>query len=397
MQRRIRLCVNGMADNSQIRGPVRYIYELVRRIDRRCFDVTLIAGIWQKEVYCELESNIRILYFDVNRGKWARALFFVFGIPRILKEQSIDVYHVPDTKPLPLFFSGVKVVSTIHDAAEFVVPFRFGRLQSLYRSVVERIQARRSNGLITVSYSSRADLVKYLGLRAERIEVIHIGATPLETDDVATGPKFRHPGILSVLYVGVLENGKNVDRLVAAFGSLPPDIRNRSRLYLAGRKGNAFPAICEIVERFGIQSQVEMLGYVDDQTLAALYRDTSVFAYVSEYEGFGLPVVEAMLRGLPVLTSNRSSLPEVAGSAALIVKTDVESICAGLARLLTDESLRSELSRKGPARAAEFDWAKTARKTEEVYRKVLGLAVAGSGSGAKLEIPSDVPSGAGLP
>lgn len=152
--------------------------------------------------------------------------------------------------------------------------------------------------------------------------------------------------------------------MVAAFGSLPPNIRNSSYLYLVGRKGNAYPKIRETVERLGLESQVEMLGYVDNQTLAALYRDASIFAYVSEYEGFGLPVVEAMLRGLPVLTSNRSSLPEVAGSAALIVETDVQSISAGLERLLTNEDLRKELSEKGLARAAEFDWATTASRTQ---------------------------------
>lgn len=383
MEPRIRVCVNGMADNNEIRGPVRYIYELVRHLDAELFNVTLIAGIWQKEIYRELEDNIRVLYFNVNRGKWSRARFFAFTVPQILKKHEIEVYHIPDTKPVPAFVSRAKIVSTIHDAAEFVVPFRFGRLQSFYRRIVERIQAQRSNGLITDSNSSKTDLVRYLGVQAERIEVIHIGATPLETARTATGPKFGRCGILSILFVGVLENGKNVDRLVAAFGSLSPDIRNKSHLYLAGRKGNAYRAICETIERFGIQSQVEMLGYVDDQTLAALYRDASVFAYVSEYEGFGLPVLEAMLRGLPVLTSNRSSLPEVAGSAALIVETDVQSISAGLERLLTDEDLRGELSRKGPARAAEFDWAKTARKTEAVYFRVMGLADAEGIPGAE--------------
>lgn len=377
MQRRIRLCVNGMTNNGEIRGPVRYIYELVRRLDTKYFDIILVAGVWQKEIYRELESSIRVLYFSVNQGQWSRAVFFAVAMPRILRENAIDVYHLPDTNPLPLGFSGAKVVSTIHDTAEFVVPYRFGRLRSLYRIAVQRIQALRSDRLITVSHSSKADLVKYLGIKAERIEVIHNGATALVAADIANGPTFRRSGILSVLYVGVLENGKNVERLVAAFGSLPRNVRDSSYLYLVGRKGNALSRICETITQFGIQSQVEMLGYVDDQTLAALYRDASIFAYVSEYEGFGFPVVEAMLRGLPVLTSNRSSLPEVAGSAALIVETDVPSISRGLERLLTDEDLRKELTRKGQARAAEFDWATTARRTQEVYLRVMGLGDAG--------------------
>lgn len=372
-----------MTDNSEIRGPVRCIYEIVDRLDISRFDVILIAGAWQKDIYRELEARIRILYFDVKRGKWNRAAFFFFSVPSILKEYAIDVYHVPDTKPLPIFARRTKIVSTIHDTAEYVVPLRFGRFSSIYRKIVERMQCIRSDRIITVSHSSKSDLVKYLGVPPSRIEVIHNGTTALgPAAENSNEIEIARKDTLSILFVGVLETGKNVERLVAAFGNLPAKVRDKSHLYLVGRKANAYPEICKAIASFHVQSQVDVLGYVDDQTLASLYRTASIFAYVSEYEGFGLPVLEAMHRGLPVLTSNRSSLPEIAGSAALLVETDVASISKGLERLIEDETLRIDLSRRGRIRAAEFDWAKTARKTEQVYLQVLGLAEAGNLDGA---------------
>lgn len=187
MQRQIKLCVNVMTENSEIRGPNRYTYELIRHLDTSLFNVTLIAGIWQREVYRELENRVRVLYFDINRGKLYRALFFIFAMPCILRKHSIDVFHLPATNPLPLLSIGTKIVSTIHDTAEFIVPVRFGRLQSLYRICVELIQAHCSDGLITVSHSSKADLVKYLRVKPERIEVIHNGATALDANAMVEG------------------------------------------------------------------------------------------------------------------------------------------------------------------------------------------------------------------
>lgn len=367
MGNRINLCVNGMTENNQIRGPVRYIYELVSHLDTAVFDVFLIAGIWQKEVYGPLESSVHVLYFDINQNKISRALFFAFGMPWILRRHNVDVYHIPDTNPLPLFRAKTKVVSTIHDAAEFVVPYRFTWFQAIYRRVISKIQGHYSDFLITVSETSKSDLAKHLKLNPDAIKVVYQGVTSLTPRTLTDKKRGRDVYERYVLYVGVLENAKNVDRLVEGFFRMSPVIRDSTCLYLVGRKGNGYPLIAKLIADFGMSSQIKVFGYVDNEELDKLYRSASVFAYLSEYEGFGLPVLEAMRYGLPVLTSNRSCLPEVAGLGALIVETDIQSISVGLEQLLSNEKLRMDLSAKGLIRAAEFSWEKTARETQEVY------------------------------
>jgi glycosyltransferase involved in cell wall biosynthesis len=356
-----------MTENDQIRGPVRYIYELVSHLDTEIFEVFLIAGIWQKGIYGPLESIVHVLYFDINQSKISRALFFIFRMPWILRSHKIGVYHIPDTNPLPLFRSKTKVVSTIHDVAEYVVPYRFAWFQSTYRRVISKIQGHYSDFLITVSETSKSDLTKYLKLDPNSIEVVYQGVTSL-TPTILTGKESdSYIDEPYVLYVGVLENAKNVDRLVEGFFRMSPVIRGSTCLYLVGRKGNGYPLIAKLIEDFGMLSQIKVFGYVDNQDLDKLYRSATVFAYLSEYEGFGLPLLEAMRYGLPVLTSNKSCLPEVAGIGALIVETDIHSISVGLEQLLSNETLRKELSAKGLLRAAEFNWEETARKTQEIY------------------------------
>lgn len=368
--KKIRVCINGITENDQIRGPVRYIYELASHIDTSKFDVILLAGKWQKNIYESLEKIVQVIYFDIGRGKLTRAMFFYFSIPRILREKGIDVYHIPDTNPPPLRSYGVKVVSTIHDMAEYVVPDRFGKARSLYRQFISKTQARRSDIIITVSDASKKDIEKYLQIPLDRIVVIHNGVTRLSS---VASELSKYPGNKDyILYVGVLENAKNVDRLVEGYANLPQNIREKVDLKLAGREGNAYPRIMEIIKKYGLENNVHICGYMDDKGLDELYRQAFIFAYVSEHEGFGLPVLEAMQYGLPVLTANKTSLPEVAGNAALIVNTDVNSIIEGLVELISDDDLRSDLAKKGISRVAEFSWQKSAKQTQDVYTDIAG-------------------------
>lgn len=370
MNKKIRVCINGITENSEIRGPVRYIYELAAHLDTDSFEIFLIAGEWQREVYHALEDRITVRYFDIGRSKMSRAVFFSLSMPKLLHSMRIEVYHIPDTNPLPIAHSGVRIVSTIHDSAEFVVPFRFSRYQALYRRFISKRQGRGSDAVLTVSESSRQDLIKYLGIAPHLVTVTHLGVTLLADGDI---PRLRNadsPQPQYILYVGVLENAKNVDRLVEAYATLVPELRRQFALYLVGRKANAYAKIRRLIEQCGIDHQVRVFGYIREDELNRLYANASVFAYLSEYEGFGLPILEAMRYGIPVLTGNKTSLPEVAGEAALIVDTSVSNIAHGLDTLIRDADLRTELGKRGLERAATFRWENTARETENVYRQV---------------------------
>ncbi len=370
MNKKIRVCINGITENDEIRGPVRYIYELAAHLDTDSFEIFLIAGEWQREIYHGLEARITVRYCDIGRSKVSRAMFFLLSMPKLLHSMRIEVYHIPDTNPLPIAHSGVRIISTIHDCAEFVVPFRFSWYQALYRRFISKRQSRGSDAVLTVSESSRQELIKYLGIAPDLVTVTHLGVTILADEDIPRLRNANSPHPQYILYVGVLENAKNVDRLVEAYATLAPELRGQFALYLVGRKANAYGRICQLIEQCGIDQQVRVFGYIGEDELNRLYANASIFAYLSEYEGFGLPILEAMRYGIPVLTGNKTSLPEVAGEAALIVDTSVSNIARALDTLIRGSDLRTELARRGLERAATFRWENTARETGNVYRKV---------------------------
>jgi alpha-1,3-rhamnosyl/mannosyltransferase len=213
---------------------------------------------------------------------------------------------------------------------------------------------------MAISEATRRDLVEHYPAAADKTTVV-----PLAADDrFRPGDAARHPGPDGpfVLVVGTLEPRKNLPRLIEAFAGLDPALRERYRLVLAGANGwqtdETFASIAEH------ENEITTLGYVSDDDLAALYRAAELVCYPSLYEGFGLPVLEAMQSGTAVLTSSTSSMPEVGGDAARYVDPlDVDDIRAGLEQLLADADERERLARLGRERSESFSWERTARET----------------------------------
>lgn len=368
MMRTVKVCINGMTENEQIRGPVRYIYEIVANMPHDNYEVVLIAGSWQKDIYRDLESKVSVHYYDINRSKVGRALFFMLYMPWVLNRLRVDVYHIPDTNPLPIMRFGAKIISTIHDCAEYVVPHRFSRFQSLYRRIISAIQAKYSDLIITVSKSSMRDICKYLPVDESKVRVIYNGITSFENN----ARQVKESGSEGyILYVGVLEKEKNVDKLLLAYAALPRALRDGLKVYLVGRKGNDYENIQSVINSHGLQDDVCIHGYVSDNELDGLYRSATVFAYLSEYEGFGLPILEAMQYGIPVLTTNKSSLNEIAGDAALKTDTSVEAIAKSLSRLLSSDELREKYVALGLEKCKKFTWIKAAEETATLYEQMV--------------------------
>jgi glycosyltransferase involved in cell wall biosynthesis len=225
------------------------------------------------------------------------------------------------------------------------------------------LAVRRAASLLCISEATRAELLARFPAARERAHVIPLG---VDREFAEAGsqkdPNASEPARPYVLSVGTLEPRKNLVRLVDAYARLPESLRDRFELVLVGGRGWATSEIDAALERHA--AHVRVLGAVTDAELRALYAGASVFAYPSLAEGFGLPVLEAMAAGAPVLTSNRSSLVEVAGEAAELVDPfDVASITKGLSALLADQARRSDLAARGRLRAAEFTWERTARQT----------------------------------
>jgi len=240
-----------------------------------------------------------------------------------------------------------------------------------------RLALDRADAIIAISESTRRELIETMGAPPERIVV-----TPLASD-----PRLRRvsdPGRLAavqrrydlperfILFLGAMEPRKNLLRLIEAFADIDPALRRETVLVVAGAQGWLNDSVHERVRKLGLDQSVRLAGYIEQEDLAALYCLATVFAYPSLWEGFGLPVLEAMACGTPVLTSNVSSLPEVAGDAALLVPpTDVAAIAGGLTRLLGDAALRADLAARGLRRVAEFSWERCARETLAVYTSVV--------------------------
>ncbi|HBY93727.1 MAG TPA: glycosyltransferase family 1 protein [Chloroflexi bacterium] len=284
-----------------------------------------------------------------------------------------DLFHGTDmlAPPIPQ-----PAVVTIHDLSILLYPEHHTRLNRLHlRWALPRV-TRRVAAIIAVSEATKRDLIARLDVPADRVHVV-----PNGVDHKRFYPRYRpearqRAGLMLgieppyILALGTLEPRKNLPTLLRAYARLGRDV---PRLVLAGARGWGEGPLFELVKELGLQERVRFTGYVPEAVLPDLYAGARLFVYPSLYEGFGLPVLEALASGAPVITSNISSLPEVAGKAALLVDpTSVEELTRMMRRVLESKQLRDELRAKAPKQAAQFSWERTARETLAVYASVLG-------------------------
>jgi glycosyltransferase involved in cell wall biosynthesis len=300
-------------------------------------------------------------------------------VPRAVARAGADLLHEPHYVLPPLTRS--RTVVTIHDCIHLRFPeYLPGRAAYAYAHTMIRLAARKADRVLTVSDASKRDILHYTGVAPEKVVVIHNGldarfATdpdPEAVERVRQRFQLDHP---FVLYVGNIKPHKNLARLIAAFAAMRADGPDGLKLVVIGDETSKHPELRQAVHRHRLDKHVRFFGFQPSATLVVFYRLARAFVFPSLYEGFGLPPLEAMANETPVVTSNVSSLPEVAGGAALLVDPyDVASIADGIRRAVTDETLRQDLIARGRARAREFSWARAAADTLGVYRQVLGAA-----------------------
>ena len=254
-----------------------------------------------------------------------------------------------------------RTVSTFHDL--FVMTGEYSTPEFRERFADQaRTAAERSDIIITVSRFTASQVESLLKIEPARLRVIPHGARRIAAP-AAPGHRER-----TILFVGAIQKRKNVTRLVQAFEQAALNWR----LVLAGSNGFGAEETLQKIEMSPRRRDIDVLGYVSDAALDDLYRRASIFAFPSLDEGFGMPVLDAMAYGVPVLTSNVSALPEVAGDAALLVDpTDVQAIAQGLNQLTGDETLRGHFAQRGVARSREFNWERAVEETWKVYRELV--------------------------
>jgi len=285
-----------------------------------------------------------------------------------------DVLFVP-AHVLPVVHPRRSVV-TIHDLGYLYYPEAHRLLDRLYLDLSTRYNAHAAAHLIADSSATKRDLTERYGTEPDKITVVYPGYDqttfqPVRDEKVIEAVKARYDIAGNyVLFVGTLQPRKNLIRLTEAFSNLQYPISN-IQLVMAGKKGWLYEKIFQQVEELGLERRVVFTGYVVEGDLPALLSGARLFVFPSLYEGFGLPVLEAMACGTPVVCSSASSLPEVAGDAAVLLDPlDVEGLAAAMERVLHDEELRAELIERGFEQARKFSWERCARETLEVLENV---------------------------
>ncbi len=283
-----------------------------------------------------------------------------------LKKRKIDIFHGP-ANVLPLGYKGNSVV-TVHDLAIYRNPEWFPPQTFSTKVVVPRSLAK-ARALIAVSESTKKDLRDIFQIFSKRVRVVYEGIETKGAGSLESGQSSVKPPYF--LFIGTLEPRKNISTLLHAYGLAVSKHPDFPRLVLAGAKGWKSESVFSTIEHFSLGNRVKYLGYVSDKQKQELLAGSSVFLYPSLYEGFGLPILEAFVNKVPVLTSHLSSMPEVAGDAALYVDpNDPQAIADSLVRILTDQDLRKNLVAKGLVRVKQFNWKKTAQETLKVYEQV---------------------------
>ncbi|MEA2233990.1 MAG: hypothetical protein QOD83_3806 [Solirubrobacteraceae bacterium] len=265
---------------------------------------------------------------------------------------------------LTAWFTRVPCAVMVYDLVPFIAGAQPQKRAAWIEKATIDVGVRRARALVCISDATRRDLVERVPASAPRALVIPLAAAELFG---AAGRARRGTERPYVLAAGTLEPRKNLERLLDAWARLAPALRDAHDLVLVGPAGWEADAILRRARGAGVR----VTGYVPDEELAALYGGCQLFCYPSLYEGFGLPVLEAMRAGAPVITSNISSLPEVAGDAAVLVDPlSVDAIRSALARLLADPDERARLREAGRARAAGFSWERTASELRDVLRRI---------------------------
>lgn len=318
------------------------------------------------------KNNEKILVKSFSLPKGSGLIWRFISAPLKLKFiKELDLVHDPyGIGPLS-FKMPFKKVITIHDLTPILFSNTFNSTTVLLHKLLLPRTLRTADKIITDSNSTKKDLINYFKIPEGKIRVILLAADekfkPLNNKEIREAKQKYSLNFPFILYVGTLEPRKNIPSLIKAFYKLKKK-NLQYKLVIAGKKGWKYKEIFETIDKLNLQNDVVFTGYVSDEGLPALYNAADLFVYPSIYEGFGLPPLEAMACGTPVITSNTSSLPEVVGDAGIMVDPyDVDGLADAMHEVLADGGLRANMIKKGLERAKMFSWEQCAKETLEVY------------------------------
>ncbi|QQG49778.1 MAG: glycosyltransferase family 4 protein [Candidatus Berkelbacteria bacterium] len=319
--------------------------------------------------YCFIRPQTEADFSMPHRFWWDQVLF-----PREAKRAQADVLHQPCFS-VPILYSG-KTVVTIHDLISIIYGHNITFWSRQFFGKWMPYSYRWADHIIAISQHTKKDIIRLLRLPEEKITVIYEGVDeryhPKKSGSELT--KFRERFKLTdcqvILHVGTLEPRKNLQFLIRAFAESRSRLKNPAKLVITGKRGWFYQPLFELVDELKLNDEVVFTDYVPDEELPTLYNAANVFAFPSLYEGFGLPPLEAMACGVPVLSSNSSSMPEIVGSGGILMPpTDAKAWTETLVSVLNSPSQQQELSERGINQAKKFTWKECAEATRAVYEQ----------------------------
>lgn len=363
--------------SGEFAGVGHYTYNLVKHViaEDRHNQYVLYFDYRTRDTSEFARENVSVKYFPFSQ--YGRYLPFGYShmlISAYLLKEGLSLYHVPAGN-VPFVYPK-KVVYTVHDLAIYKNPGWFPS-QMMSRHFMTPQSLRAANHIIAVSESTKKDLKALFNIKDSKISVIYeaadIESIPLKRKKIETLEKFRLPKKY-LLYIGTIEPRKNIITLLRAYKRMvtkEPSLANVP-LVIAGHKGYKSDMVFNELRELKLQpAQVKYLGYVTHNEKIELLRHATLFVFPSLYEGFGIPVLEAMALGVPVITSNLSALPEVTGKAAWLVSPeDDAALAAAMREGLLNTTKRKQIARRGKEQAKKFSWAAAARETIAVYHKI---------------------------
>jgi alpha-1,3-rhamnosyl/mannosyltransferase len=373
------ILINTIPLLSPLTGVGQYVFNLVNSLNRVDFE-NKYHYFYGTHISPEIRSGPSKVVTLARRASFKRIIPYRlkysirrFNINVLVSKRGITLFH--ETNFIPVMHFGVPEVSTVHDMTIVLFPEKHPveRVKLFEKRLSKDIHDFKH--IIVVSENTKRDLVTLTGYPEERIKITYLGCNYrfrlLERESVKTFLGRRGLPQKYILFVGTLEPRKNIEFLIRSYYGLEKRLRDEYPLLIAGPRGWYYDTIFKLVDDLDLKSSVRFLGYLPDEELPFLYNGASLFVYPSLYEGFGLPPLEAMACGCPVITSDTSSLPEVVGAGGVMVNPeDEDDLRVRMEEALTDEKTRIGMSEYGLKRAKRFSWEKCARETLEVYEKV---------------------------
>jgi glycosyltransferase involved in cell wall biosynthesis len=376
----LRIAVNGLPMTEQPSGVGHYVYHLLRAllaVDRANSYVGWFSSDGAPAALLEGPNLTKLTASGPVRHPIGQVFWESAMLPLALRRRPVDLFFSPSHTLPPFLPPGTATMVTVHDLSFLHHPETKTRRFRLYMQWMVRHALRRASLVAVDSEHTRRDVIAAFGAPADRVITIPLAAAARfgEPVEPAVLERVRRRYGLqagAIVAVGDVEPRKNLRRLVEAVALLRDRENLRPQLVLVGKPRRGVEALRRAIDERGLGDAVVFTGYVPDDELAAVYRLAGVCVYPSLYEGFGIPPLEAMMCGTPVVASNAASIPEVVGDAALLVDPySVDEIAQALARLLTDDTLRRELIARGHTRARCFSWEETARRTLEAFAQAV--------------------------